>query len=198
MPTFTVASSFGTLREFNPCHAPDSGRFCSDPGSLALQARDQARRMAARTARLERERAANPPAVAAALDPYRATLPGLRATTVRTVETPTPAEIHALHFDHGKVELVRDQGEPAHLMVMILDVHTTAQRKGYGTALLQAAHAYAKALGYKGLYSFPDDRTTAGQRAWAKVPTTRRKRSQVRLDYGPGDVEFWERRVSDR
>ena len=29
MPTFTVPSSYGTLREFNPCHAPETGRFCT-------------------------------------------------------------------------------------------------------------------------------------------------------------------------
>lgn len=33
MPTFTVPSSFGVLREFNTCHAPQSGQFCSGTSS---------------------------------------------------------------------------------------------------------------------------------------------------------------------
>lgn len=33
MPTLVVPNSYGSLREFNPCHAPADGKFCSTPGS---------------------------------------------------------------------------------------------------------------------------------------------------------------------
>ncbi len=33
MPTFIVPNSFGTLREFNPCHSTQDGKFCSTPGT---------------------------------------------------------------------------------------------------------------------------------------------------------------------
>lgn len=35
MPTFVVPNSYGSapLREFNPCHSPSDGRFCSTPGA---------------------------------------------------------------------------------------------------------------------------------------------------------------------
>src|SRR6187431_1454388 len=39
MPTFVVPSSFGVLREFNPCHypggRPDGGQFCPATGAWA-------------------------------------------------------------------------------------------------------------------------------------------------------------------
>ncbi len=32
MPTVTVPNSYGSFREFNPCHSPADGKFCSMPG----------------------------------------------------------------------------------------------------------------------------------------------------------------------
>jgi len=38
MPMLIVPNSYGSLREFNPCHAKQDGKFCSTPGGAAAKA----------------------------------------------------------------------------------------------------------------------------------------------------------------